>query len=318
MSPFVCPELQGFRSEIQPRLKDWQTFEAANYEMLMAKECLSLGAVELVVRGSEKTPDLKVSRDGQSVVVECQRKERLTPTPITDTALARLSEANKSLLAHCRSDVDILVSLIGTDPTIIAEVLSDASQIVASGFVGTASSKRHDAVVWISEAVTSPLIAPQGATSASLFMAAGLTCGVASMQVRINEHGIIETRNAKRLQVMALDSHRFSSVLAGFNTKRKQNALDDVGVLSFDLDLSNLHPNNASIYLGITAQMLVNRAWRGGENTRVGGIIFTAYPFFQVLENDGLQFMTHRLHWLFLKRNDGRLPEWFAWGEAIA
>ncbi len=301
----------GFDSEIRPRLKAWQTFGAAHYEMLIAQICLSLGEVEFVSTGMGRSPDLKVSREDESVFVECQRKERILAPLVTQDSYPRLEERTRNLLAQCRAGLDVVVFILGTDQPAIIKALEVAEKLVVSGQVGAFYADRIGAWVAISEAVPLPPGLPSEPTSASVWLPVGVTDGIATRLFRMNEQGVIEAKEPTRVQIRALDSHRFDNVLAGFNDKRKQIAEGDKGVLCFDVDLSRLHPNNVLCYMEIIAKMLGERAWRGGSNTRVGGILFTAWPIHRIAEQDGCRYAACGVLRALNTRKQSGLPKWF-------
>jgi len=305
-------ELPRFDSEIRPRLKLWQTFNAANYEMLIAQKCLSLGAVEFVSTGKRRTPDLKVSREEESVFVECQRKERILPALVTKDSFPRLGDRTRNLLSLRRAGLDVVIFILGTDEPTITEVLEDAEKVIASGQVGPFYNDRLGACVSISERVPQPPHLPPNATGVRLSLPVGLTHGMATLDFRIDEQGVIETKEPTSVQVRALNSHSFGSMLNSFNEKQPQIAKGDTGVLCFDVDLSRVHPGNSLSYMEIIARMLGERAWRGGENTRIGGLLFTALTIHQIAKPDGWRYLECAVLSCLTTRKQSGLPNWFS------
>ena len=84
--------ISGFDACIRGRLKEWEQFDAAYYEVQAAIAFRRYGTVEFVPTDKTKTPDLKVSRDDQTMFVECNRKDRISPERLNN-AMAKMYAA---------------------------------------------------------------------------------------------------------------------------------------------------------------------------------------------------------------------------------
>jgi hypothetical protein len=85
-----------------------------------------------------------------------------------------------------------------------------------------------------------------------------------------------------------------------------------MGVVSIDVDMSNLHPNNYVRYLDTLGNLLEQRVWRGGANKRIGGMLLTAWPIPKIGTTAEVEFLYFELLSNRIFRKNSGLPAWFA------
>jgi hypothetical protein len=128
--------LPGFDSEIRPRLKDWRTFDAVDYEIQIGLVVSRFGAVEFLRKGEGPSSDLRVSRHGQDVMVECSKKQRLAASPVPSDIDSRFREPMFRLLQAGRAGIDAILVVLDTDPSVVAQAMASAEEPIASGQCG--------------------------------------------------------------------------------------------------------------------------------------------------------------------------------------
>ncbi len=308
--------LPGFDSEIAPNLKGWAKFDSAEHEMSIGARCTRFSSVEfLPTEKGRRTADLRVSLGEDSVYVECKRKQRLEARPLPPSTNDRLRERAERMMRRAILGLDVLVVVLGTDQAAIDGALEFAEERISTGGVGIEFDERRGACVRIYEEVRLP---PQRMAHgfnplATIANPAGVMSG--EVLFRIDEHDRLEIADRRSFCVLTLDSHRFNEIRSTFTEKRQRQQIPDenVGVFCFHLDLRHLRPVTWQIYLEVVAHMLCDHAWRGGHNTRVGGILFTC-SFFNEDHRDGWSTLNHNMLMHGHTSPSGSIPEWFKRG----
>ncbi len=305
--------LPGFDSEIRDSLKRWDEFENTAYEMRIGAMCAEMGEAEFILRQPKlRTPDVKVTRNGVTVLVECRRKQRLISSSIHLDSQNRLSEAVQGLAKERASGYDILIVILGTAQSAIDVSLEGAAHLVTNRTPGIIYHEKQGVWVSVQDGVPPPPF-PTEPGKVGLWLNAGMTCGRSSMLVKLDEQGNVEIGQSSRIQVVALDSHRFSTVLSSFNDKRQHGQLYGVhpGVVAIDLDLAHLHPDHRLLYLNIVGRMMLRRAWFQGSNSSIAGILLTAWPAWCELEYDGNRHLVDALLTCRVTPGGSAIPDWF-------
>ncbi len=282
----LAKQIPGFHAEfvVRDRLKNPVECEAAFYEMRLACLHRAIGNVEFVLREDSRTPDLRVCRDTESVYIECQWKNRVTPAPEPDHFKGRLAVLQDRLLKNEQPTFDVFIMVIGNDYQTILETIQAAESMLADGKSGVVRDSRKGACLIVDCAPVNQAIPER---TAGVSFPRGLAMGKATFLTRFNDQGQWEMKGLRRVQIFTFDSHSFNNILNGFNDKRQSKQIPDGqnAMLSFDVDLSRLHPENQWRYLDLVGDLLAERAWRGGENTRIGALCLTGQVVREVQDN---------------------------------
>jgi hypothetical protein len=222
-------------------------------------------------------------------MVECSRKQPVATTPVPSDLDGRFREPMFRLLRAAADGIDAIIVVLDTDPSLVAQAMASAEAPIASSQYGA----------FFDEGIGACLVIRRRPPDSPL------------LQVSAQQR--IDSQQKKKILVRTFDSHRFNSILASFNEKRQRKQLPNghIGILCFDLDLSNLPPDRWYTYLEVGRELLRNRVWRGGFNTRIAGIILTATPELSSVEADGWQFLRTGMHMLVVKPDVDSLPDWF-------
>lgn len=307
--------LPGFDSEIRERLKDPVAFGPAIYECVTACLYSRIGDVEFVPRAEGRTPDLKISRGGQVVWVECLRKDRIEPTPIDYQSMPRLKAAFDGVSGRLSAGLDVFIMVVGLDEQALVRAVEETDVLIARGKTGRFFNRAVETCVSIDAGVPPPPDPlPAGAT-AGLWIRGDLAHGSVSGKIVVDEHGKYGFENTKKIELCRVDSHKFKAVLNSLDRKRKhgQIPVDGVGVFHFDVDVENVSGNFKHRYMEGVAGVLAKQLWAGGHNSRIGGIVITAGPFFSDVQADGGRFLRSSTHRFLMNRGSVRsLPDWFS------
>ena len=217
----------------------------------MASYFTTRGAVEL-----PSTPDLKVSRDGEAVYLECTQRLRMTgprPNALLDSSVF---EKLAAIATRLPSGKSMVISIVGNEPSPVERAIDCARKLLE--FEGEDEAFDLEAGFWI-----------------------GLSGPGSSTNSRGPELG---KPQSKRVELYLHDSHKFDRVLSSFTEKRqaKQLPAEGLGGFCIDLELTHLPTQCCSPYLAFMGNLLGQKAWGGGQNTRISGLFLTAWPMFLV------------------------------------
>jgi hypothetical protein len=301
-----CP---NFDVEVRKRLEKRHLFDGACYEMLSAAAFLPHSKVEFMrSHGNTGRPgDILVTRDSRSILVECTRKMLVTG-PLTDDVRSAFRDDVGRIRKQARDGSDILVTVLGSDPKQLREILREAETVVASGKTGL-TPLSGGAAICITVDGSPPIVRDSGEGRVGFFFPEGVDLGEATANVELSEGGALRLTSPKNIEVRVVDSHSFDSIVSSFGKKIGKSFPDGGGVINIDLDVSRTRPEQYLRYPAYVSLLLGHHAWSARKNTHIGGFVLTV-PIIRTIEMNGWKAHVRALCNFCRNRTEGFLEEW--------
>jgi hypothetical protein len=285
-------ELPGYSTAITAAKLKGAEFEKCAYVAHIAALALQSGFEVAFIPTStepgEKTADLRISRDGQDIEVECKRKEPATDPIWPDPIWKELDAALDTLHGCIEESYEVVTIVIGSLLRHqIAPVASLSKEVLTKGDQGLYTGGVADCAVLIRRSPP----APPGVQG--LWIPKSQNPATARATVRVDAQGKPVYGPQLRTTLYSIRSHRLSQLLSSFNTARKQLREASCGVIYIDVDGSAIPRGDHPLYFDLMAQWL-GRQFTATQNTRVAAVVLTSGPDLGQLPPEGAGHRTAR------------------------
>lgn len=295
-------ELPGFDlSKTSTWLRSPEHSRGRVLEVICARIFGDCGAVAFVPESSTPTPDLRVTKDGQTVAVEVTSKERLSDDPISKQRKGDLDAWATRIHARLPPQTLVQIAFCSSEARSIEEVQVALDQMVQDQSITPNMGPAGDGRL---EAMTN---------SGSVFRINArfhLPQGKSEPADRESSFGISGDGNA--LEYIILDAGSFRTTMNSLRQKRSaaRTYPDSLVVVSIEFDSSRLGPRNLGSYMSMLAWALGSQLWETGQTPVIHGLHLLTWPRFAIETTGPFK------HWKAYAVGDvyhqgNQLPPWF-------
>jgi predicted nucleic-acid-binding Zn-ribbon protein len=305
--------LANYETAIKPRLKS-PAFFKVQHEIYVASRCARSNYHSEFIQPSsshgQRTSDLKLSTQWGDIYVEGTKKARYHSD---DSGRGESWQSVWQLMAQVLSETganhEVFIFTLGTE--IFREDVIHLGNIVRENI--SSGDERVRLLLDRSCGVLVRRLPPMPCQERlSVFLPAHMNPGFAFVNIGVDEQGAKQITSYNRIGLISINSHRISSVINTFNSKRQRKQIpdDSIGLIYIDVDIDQAKSNLVPVYLELIGAVLETKLSSGG-NSRIGAVVLTAGPVFIESIVDDKPFITLRRHLKDVRNPSGSLPDGF-------